>query len=65
VFKASLQSYFKIANTWMKQSTLQQHKEAIMLFEKGMIIVEVRSALSVLQNTKQVAPPKTHKVWND
>jgi len=30
-----------------------------MLSEKGMTIVEVRSALSVPQNTKHVAPPKT------
>jgi len=31
----------------MKQSTLQQHKELVMLYEKGMIIAEARSALSV------------------
>jgi NADH pyrophosphatase NudC (nudix superfamily) len=30
-----------------------------MLSEKGMTIVEVRNALSVPQNTKQVSPPKT------
>ncbi len=31
-----------------------------MLCEKGMIIVEARSALLVPQNTKQVAPTKTN-----
>jgi hypothetical protein len=30
-----------------------------MLFEKGMTIVKIRNALSVPQNIKQVAPPKT------
>jgi hypothetical protein len=30
-----------------------------MLCEKGMAIVEVRSALLVPQNIKQVVPPKT------
>jgi hypothetical protein len=33
VFKTSLQSYFIITTTRMKQSTLQQHKEAMMLCE--------------------------------
>jgi hypothetical protein len=45
VFRAGLQSYFKIATVGMKQSTLQQHKEAAMLCEEGMTTVEVRSAL--------------------
>jgi hypothetical protein len=38
--------------TWMKQSTLQHHKEATMLCEEGMIITKVKSALSIPQNTK-------------
>ncbi len=52
VFKANLQSYFKIVTSGMKQSTLQQHKEARILCEEGMNIVEARSALSVPQSTK-------------
>ncbi len=44
VFKVGLQSYFKIVTTRMKWSTLQQHKETIMLCEEGMITVEARSA---------------------
>jgi len=47
VFKAGLQSYFRIPTTGMKQSTLKQNKKATMLCEKGMTIVETRSALSV------------------
>jgi hypothetical protein len=47
VFETGLQSYLKITTIGMKQSTLQQHKEAIMLCEEGMTIVEARSALLV------------------
>ncbi len=47
VFITSLQSYLKIAIARMKWSTLQQHKEVIMLCEKGMSTVEARSALLV------------------
>jgi hypothetical protein len=47
MFKASLQSYFKIATTRMKWSTLQQHMEAAMLCEEGMTTMETRSALSI------------------
>ncbi len=52
MFKACLKSYFKIVTTRMKWLTLQQHKEAMMLCEEGMIIVEARSALLVPHNTK-------------
>jgi hypothetical protein len=52
MFKAGLQSYLRIATTRMKQLTLQQHKEATMLCEKGMITTKTRSALSVPHNTK-------------
>ncbi len=52
VFKAGLQSYFGIATTGMKRSTLQQHKEVAMLCENGMTTAETRSALSIPQNTK-------------
>ncbi len=47
VFRASLHSYLKIATTWMKSSTLQQHKEAVMLCEEGMIITKANSVVSV------------------
>jgi hypothetical protein len=40
MFKASLQSYFKIATLGMKWSTLKQHKEATMLCEEGMNILQ-------------------------
>jgi hypothetical protein len=43
----------------MKQSTLKQHKEAVMLCEENMITTEARSALLVPQSTKLVAPAKT------
>jgi hypothetical protein len=43
----------------MKRSTLQQHKEAVMLCEKGMTIIEARNALSIPQSIKHVAPAKT------
>ncbi len=52
VFRMGLQSYLKIATTWMKRSTLQQHKEATMLCE-GMTIAKARSALSIPHNIKQ------------
>jgi len=51
-FKVGLQSYLRIAIVGMKQSTLQQHKEVIMLCEEGMIIVKARSALLVPHSTK-------------
>jgi hypothetical protein len=38
MFRASLQSYLKIATAGMKQLTLQQHKEVKMLCEKGMTL---------------------------
>jgi hypothetical protein len=60
MFKVGLQSYFIIATTGMKRSTLQQHKEATMLCEEGMTIAEARNALLVPHNTKHVAPTKTH-----
>jgi len=43
-------------STWL---TLQQHKEAIMLCEEEMIIIEARNAFSVPQITKQATPLKT------
>ncbi len=52
VFRAGLLSYLIIAIVGMKRSTLQRHKEAIMLCEEGMTIVETRSALSIPQSTK-------------
>ncbi len=52
MFKAGLQLYFRIAITRMKRLTLQQHKEAMMLCEEGMITIEARSALLVPHNTK-------------
>jgi hypothetical protein len=36
MFIMGLQSYLIITTTWMKQSTLQHSKEAIMLCEEGM-----------------------------
>jgi hypothetical protein len=47
VFRVGLQSYVKITIVGMKQSTLQQHKKATMLCEKGMTTIEARSALLV------------------
>jgi len=47
VFRASLQSYFRITTIEMKQSTLQQHKEVAMLSEQGMITIEARSVLLI------------------
>jgi orotate phosphoribosyltransferase-like protein len=43
----------------MKGSTLQQHKEATMLCEEGMITTETKNELSVPQNTKEVTLVKT------
>ncbi len=43
----------------MKRSTLQQHKEAIMLCEKNMTTIEARSALLIPQNTKHATLVKT------
>ncbi len=59
LFKANVQSYFRIVTKRMKQSTLQQHKEATMLCEEGMTILEARTALSIPQNTKHVTQTKT------
>ncbi len=47
VFRVGLQSYLKIVILKMKRSTLQQHKEVVMLCEKNMTTTEVRSALLV------------------
>ncbi len=43
----------------MKWSTLQQHKEATMLCEKGMTTAKTRSAFSVPHSIKQATPTKT------
>jgi hypothetical protein len=43
----------------MKRSTLQQHKEASMLCQEGMITLETRSELSIPQNTKETTLMKT------
>ncbi len=59
MFRMGLQSYLIIMTTRMKWSTLQQHKEAAMLCEKGMTIVEANNALSIPHSTKRVAPTKT------
>jgi hypothetical protein len=47
MFRAGLQLYLRIAITGMKQSTLQQHKEAIMLCEEGMTTIEARTTISI------------------
>jgi hypothetical protein len=49
MFKTGVQSYLKIMTTWMKWSTLQQHKEVEMLCEENMTTIEARSALLVLE----------------
>ncbi len=59
VFRVDLQSYLRIVTTGMKQSTLQQHKEATMLCEEGMSTIKSRSALLVPQITKQTVLAKT------
>jgi hypothetical protein len=59
MFRAGLQSYLKIVITKMKWSTLQQHKEATMLCEKGMTTVKTRNALSIVHSTKRIAPTNT------
>jgi hypothetical protein len=43
----------------MKQLTLQQHKEATMLSEEGMTIIEAKSALLIPQSIKHALPAKT------
>ncbi len=58
MFRTSIQSYLIIVIVGMKWSRLQQHKEAMMLCEEGMITAKARSALLIPQNTKQVTPPK-------
>ncbi len=52
MFKADLQSYLIITIARMKQSTLQQHMEVMMLCEEGMTIAKPRSELLVPHNTK-------------
>jgi len=52
MFKVGLQSYLVIAIAGMKWSTLNNIKEAIMLCEEGMTIVEARNAFLVPLNTK-------------
>jgi hypothetical protein len=64
VFKVGLESYFRIATTGMKRSTLQQHKEVAMLCEKNMTTTKARSALSVSQNIKQtIITKKQSNTW--
>ncbi len=45
MFRAGLQSYLRTVTIWMKRSTLQHHKEAVMLCEKNMIIIKARNVL--------------------
>jgi hypothetical protein len=52
MFKAGLQSYFIITTSGMKRSTLEERKEATMLCEEGMTIVEAKNALLVPQSIK-------------
>ncbi len=52
MFKVGLQSYLVIAIAGMKWSTLNNIKEAIMLCEEGMTIVEARNEFLVPLNTK-------------
>jgi hypothetical protein len=59
MFRVGLQSYFRIVTTSMKRSTLQQHKEVVMLCEEGMTTIEARSALLIPHSTKQIVPTKT------
>jgi hypothetical protein len=58
MYRANLQSYFKIATAGMKWSTLQ-HKEEVMLCEEGMTTIETRSTFLVPQSTKHATPIKT------
>ncbi len=44
MFRVGLQSYLRSACIGMKRSTLQHHKEVVMLCEESMTIVETRSA---------------------
>ncbi len=50
--RVGLQSYFIITTSKMKRSTLEECKEATMLCEEGMTIVEAKNALLVLQSIK-------------
>jgi hypothetical protein len=60
MFKAGLYLYLRIVIIGMKRSTLQQHKEVMMLCEEGMtIIIKAKSAFSLPESTKQVGSPKT------
>jgi len=52
VFRAGLQSYFKIMTVGMKWSTLQCHKEAAMLCEEITTTAKARNTLLVPQNIK-------------
>jgi len=45
-----------------KRSTLQQHKEAAMLCEESMTTLEIRSELSIPQNTKDTTLMKTQSI---
>ncbi len=59
VFRVGLESYLRITTTRMKRSTLQQHKEAVMLCEKGMTITKTRSALLIPHSIKKAILTKT------
>ncbi len=59
VFKAGLQSCFKILTIGIKHSTLQQHKEAAMLCEESMTSAKAKSALLEPQTIKQAIPTET------
>jgi len=60
VFRARLQSYFRITIIRMRWSTLQQHKEATTLCEEGMNTVEL-NALLIPQSTNKKHKQK-HKI---
>jgi len=47
VFWAGLQSYLSIVTVRMKQSTLQQHKEAKMLCEEIMTTTKTKNTFSI------------------
>jgi len=60
IFIFGLQPYLHVATVDMKRETLQQHKESILVCEKGIFEVKALSNLLVPHSSKIVLAQKLH-----
>jgi len=58
VFRSRLQPYQRVTTTCMKKETLQQHKEAILVFKNEIFEVEAINNLLIPHNSKTILAQK-------